>query len=122
MELKGKKVLVVDWASPAWLRALVLRQHALRLRSPICAPPQPSPGDSRAPRTRHHGRVRRTWAADLPSPGPDRRQPRRPTRYARTGAVKTFGLPVIGELELAASIQGQILAITGSNGKTTTMR
>ena len=35
--------------------------------------------------------------------------------------VQSFGLPVIGELELAARyLRGQILAITGSNGKTTT--
>jgi UDP-N-acetylmuramoylalanine--D-glutamate ligase len=35
--------------------------------------------------------------------------------------VQNFGLPVIGELELAARyLRGQILAITGSNGKTTT--
>ena len=35
--------------------------------------------------------------------------------------VRSFGLPVIGELELAARfLKGKILAITGSNGKTTT--
>src|SRR5487761_2756997 len=35
--------------------------------------------------------------------------------------VKGFGLPIIGELELAARfLQGNIVAITGSNGKTTT--
>jgi UDP-N-acetylmuramoylalanine--D-glutamate ligase len=35
--------------------------------------------------------------------------------------VKAFGLPVIGELELAARfLKGRTLAITGSNGKTTT--
>jgi UDP-N-acetylmuramoylalanine--D-glutamate ligase len=35
--------------------------------------------------------------------------------------VVGFGLPVIGELELASRyLQGQIVAITGSNGKTTT--
>src|ERR1700758_1024348 len=35
--------------------------------------------------------------------------------------VRSFGLPVIGELELAARfLQGNVLAITGSNGKTTT--
>jgi UDP-N-acetylmuramoylalanine--D-glutamate ligase len=35
--------------------------------------------------------------------------------------VRKFGLPVIGELELAARfLKGKILAITGSNGKTTT--
>ncbi|MDR3703965.1 MAG: UDP-N-acetylmuramoyl-L-alanine--D-glutamate ligase, partial [Candidatus Sulfopaludibacter sp.] len=35
--------------------------------------------------------------------------------------VKSFGLPVIGELELAARfLKGKTVAITGSNGKTTT--
>ena len=35
--------------------------------------------------------------------------------------ARSFGLPVIGELELAARfLKGKILAITGSNGKTTT--
>ena len=35
--------------------------------------------------------------------------------------VRSLGVPVIGELELAARfLQGQIVAITGSNGKTTT--
>lgn len=35
--------------------------------------------------------------------------------------VRSFGLPVIGELELASRfLQGNVLAITGSNGKTTT--
>jgi len=35
--------------------------------------------------------------------------------------VRSFGLPVIGEMELASRfLQGKVLAITGSNGKTTT--
>jgi UDP-N-acetylmuramoylalanine--D-glutamate ligase len=35
--------------------------------------------------------------------------------------ARAFGLPIIGELELASRfLQGQIVAITGSNGKTTT--
>src|SRR6202047_4456349 len=35
--------------------------------------------------------------------------------------VIAFGLPVIGELELASRfLQGKVVAITGSNGKTTT--
>ena len=35
--------------------------------------------------------------------------------------VKKFGTPIIGELELAAQfLKGKILAVTGSNGKTTT--
>src|ERR1035437_9593470 len=35
--------------------------------------------------------------------------------------VRAFGLPIIGELELACRyLQGRVVAITGSNGKTTT--
>ncbi|MHB1702321.1 MAG: UDP-N-acetylmuramoyl-L-alanine--D-glutamate ligase [Acidobacteriaceae bacterium] len=35
--------------------------------------------------------------------------------------ARSFGLPIIGELELAAQhLHGSILAVTGSNGKTTT--
>jgi UDP-N-acetylmuramoylalanine--D-glutamate ligase len=35
--------------------------------------------------------------------------------------TKAFGMPIIGEVELASRfLQGQIVAITGSNGKTTT--
>jgi UDP-N-acetylmuramoylalanine--D-glutamate ligase len=35
--------------------------------------------------------------------------------------VRAFGVPIIGELELASRfLQGQVVAITGSNGKTTT--
>jgi UDP-N-acetylmuramoylalanine--D-glutamate ligase len=35
--------------------------------------------------------------------------------------TKAFGMPVIGEVELASRfLQGQVVAITGSNGKTTT--
>src|ERR1700733_12367216 len=35
--------------------------------------------------------------------------------------TKAFGMPVIGELELASRfLQGQVVAITGANGKTTT--
>jgi UDP-N-acetylmuramoylalanine--D-glutamate ligase len=35
--------------------------------------------------------------------------------------VRAFGLPIIGELELASRfLQGKVVAITGSNGKTTT--
>jgi UDP-N-acetylmuramoylalanine--D-glutamate ligase len=44
-----------------------------------------------------------------------------PLETPELAQVKSFGLPVIGELELAARfLQGKSLAITGSNGKTTT--
>lgn len=38
------------------------------------------------------------------------------------GAAKEKGLPLVGELELAYSLlQGQVLAVSGTNGKTTTV-
>jgi UDP-N-acetylmuramoylalanine--D-glutamate ligase len=44
-----------------------------------------------------------------------------PLNTPELAQVRSFGLPVIGELELAARfLKGKILAITGSNGKTTT--
>jgi len=44
-----------------------------------------------------------------------------PLNTPELAQVRSFGLPVIGELELAARfIKGRTLAITGSNGKTTT--
>ena len=44
-----------------------------------------------------------------------------PLNTPELAQVRSFGLPVIGELELAARfLKGRILAITGSNGKTTT--
>src|SRR5208337_5610481 len=44
-----------------------------------------------------------------------------PLNTPELAQVKSFGLPVIGELELAARfLKGKMLAITGSNGKTTT--
>ncbi len=44
-----------------------------------------------------------------------------PVDTAELNQVRTLGVPVIGELELASRfLQGQVVAITGSNGKTTT--
>jgi UDP-N-acetylmuramoylalanine--D-glutamate ligase len=44
-----------------------------------------------------------------------------PSNTAELSTVRALGIPIIGELELGAEfLQGQIVAITGSNGKTTT--
>jgi UDP-N-acetylmuramoylalanine--D-glutamate ligase len=44
-----------------------------------------------------------------------------PSNTPELATVRTFGIPIIGELELGSEfLQGQIVAITGSNGKTTT--
>lgn len=44
-----------------------------------------------------------------------------PTETPEVARVRALGMPVLGELELASRfLQGQMIAITGSNGKTTT--
>jgi len=44
-----------------------------------------------------------------------------PSNTPELSTVRAVGIPIIGELELGAEfLQGQIVAITGSNGKTTT--
>jgi len=44
-----------------------------------------------------------------------------PTDTPEVQQTKAFGMPIIGEVELASRfLQGKIVAITGSNGKTTT--
>src|SRR5207244_1550758 len=65
--------------------------------------------------TGHHGeRTFRDQDLIVVSPGVPSDQPQ--LQHART-----LGIPVIGEVELAFRfLQGKVLAITGSNGKTTT--
>lgn len=44
-----------------------------------------------------------------------------PLQTPEVARVRALGMPVIGELELASRfLEGQVIAITGSNGKTTT--
>jgi UDP-N-acetylmuramoylalanine--D-glutamate ligase len=44
-----------------------------------------------------------------------------PANTPELATVRALGMPIVGELELGASfLQGEIVAITGSNGKTTT--
>ena len=44
-----------------------------------------------------------------------------PSNTPELTTVRAMGIPIIGEMELGAEfLQGQIIAITGSNGKTTT--
>ena len=121
MELKGKKVLVVGLGKSGLAAALFLRRG----------------------RAGHRFRraQRRALAKDIPALIEEgimveagghglltfRRQdlivvsPGVPLDTPELVQVKNFGLPVIGELELAARfLKGKMLAVTGSNGKTTT--
>jgi UDP-N-acetylmuramoylalanine--D-glutamate ligase len=122
MELKGKKVLVVGLGKSGLAAALFLRRRGAQV-------------------TVSDVRSAEALAKDIPSLLEEginveagghgfltfRRQdlivvsPGVPLDTPELAQVRSFGLPIIGELELAARfLKGKTLAITGSNGKTTT--
>jgi len=122
MELKGKKVLVVGLGKSGLSAALFLRQRGAQvtvsdMRSAAALAKE-------IPHLLEHGIMVESGGHGLLT---FRRQdlivvsPGVPMDTPELVQVKAFGLPVIGELELAAQyLKGNILAITGSNGKTTT--
>ena len=122
MELKGKKILVVGLGKSGLAAALFLRRKGAQV-------------------TVSDARSAEVLAKDIPALLEEgimveagghglltfRRQdlivvsPGVPLDTPELAQVRNFGLPIIGELELAARfLKGKILAITGSNGKTTT--
>ena len=123
MELKGKKVLVVGLGKSGLAAALFLRRRGAQVTvSDLRSAEALAKEIPALLEAGNRGGSRRSWAADLSPPGPDRRQSRA-CRWIRRSWCRcsNFGLPVIGELELAARfLKGKTLAITGSNGKTTT--
>jgi UDP-N-acetylmuramoylalanine--D-glutamate ligase len=122
MELKGKKVLVVGLGKSGLAAALFLRQRGAQvtvsdMRSAAALAKE-------IPALLEHGIMVESGGHGLLT---FRRQdlivvsPGVPLDTPELVQVKAFGLTVIGELELAVQyLKGKILAITGSNGKTTT--
>jgi UDP-N-acetylmuramoylalanine--D-glutamate ligase len=122
MELKGKKVLVVGLGKSGLAAALFLRHRGAQVTVSDVRSAEALAKDIPAlleegimVETGGHGLLTfRRQDLIVVSPGV-------PLNTPELAQVKSFGLPVIGELELAARfIKGRILAITGSNGKTTT--
>jgi UDP-N-acetylmuramoylalanine--D-glutamate ligase len=122
MDLKGKKVLVVGLGKSGLAAAHFLRRRGAQvtvsdIRSAE-ALAKDIPGLIEAGinvEAGGHGLLTfRRQDLIVVSPGV-------PLDTPELAQVRSFGLPIIGELELAARfIKGKILAITGSNGKTTT--
>jgi len=122
MELKGKKVLVVGLGKSGLAAALFLRKRGAQvtvsdMRSAAALAKE-------IPALLEHGIMVESGGHGLLT---FRRQdlivvsPGVPLDTPELVQVKSFGLPIIGELELAAQhLKGNVLAITGSNGKTTT--
>jgi UDP-N-acetylmuramoylalanine--D-glutamate ligase len=122
MELKGKKVLVVGLGKSGLAAALFLRRRGAYVTVSDVRSAEALAKDIPAlldegimVETGGHGLLTfRRQDLIVVSPGV-------PLDTPELAQVRSFGLPVIGELELAARfLKGKIVAITGSNGKTTT--
>jgi UDP-N-acetylmuramoylalanine--D-glutamate ligase len=122
MELKGKKVLVVGLGKSGLAAALFLRRKGAQVTVSDVRSAEALAKDIPAlleegimVEAGGHGLLTfRRQDLIVVSPGV-------PLDTPELVQVKSFGLPVIGELELAYRfLKGKILAITGSNGKTTT--
>jgi UDP-N-acetylmuramoylalanine--D-glutamate ligase len=121
LELKGKKVLVVGLGKSGLAAALFMRRRGAQVTvSDVRSADQlakeiPSLIEAGIMvETGGHGLLTfRRQDLIVVSPGV-------PLDTPELAQVRSFGLPVIGELELAGRfIKGKILAVTGSNGKTT---
>ncbi len=122
MELKGKKVLVVGLGKSGLAAALFLRRKGAQVTVSDVRSAEALANEIPAlleegimVEAGGHGLLTfRRQDLIVVSPGV-------PLDTPELAQARSFGLPVIGELELAARfLKGKILAITGSNGKTTT--
>ena len=122
MELKGKKVLVVGLGKSGLAAALFLRRKGAQVTVSDVRSAEALANDIPAlleegimVEAGGHGLLTfRRQDLIVVSPGV-------PLDTPELVQVRNFGLPVIGELELAARfLKGKVVAITGSNGKTTT--
>ena len=122
MELKGKKILVVGLGKSGLAAALFLRRRGaqvtvsdVRSAEALAKEIPALLEEGIAVEAGGHGLLTfRRQDLIVVSPGV-------PLNTPEIVQVKSFGLPVIGEVELAARyLKGKVLAITGSNGKTTT--
>ncbi len=122
LELKDKKVLVVGLGKSGLAAALFLRRRGARVTVSDVRSAEALAKEIPAlieegimVETGGHGLLTfRRQDLIVVSPGV-------PLDTPELAQVKSFGLPVIGELELAARfLKGKMLAVTGSNGKTTT--
>jgi UDP-N-acetylmuramoylalanine--D-glutamate ligase len=122
MELKGKKILVVGLGKSGLAAALFLRRRGAQVTVSDIRSAEALANDIPSlleeginVEAGGHGLLTfRRQDLIVVSPGV-------PLDTPELAQVRSFGLPVIGELELAARfLKGKTLAITGSNGKTTT--
>jgi UDP-N-acetylmuramoylalanine--D-glutamate ligase len=122
MDVKGKRVLVVGLGKSGVASAFFLEKHGARVTVSDTKTEEELPRD--IPQLLDHGisvetgqhgeRTFRDQDLIVISPGV-------PFDVPQLVQARALGIPVIGEVELAARyLKGRIVAITGSNGKTTT--
>ena len=121
-DVKGKRVLVVGLGKSGVASAQFLQQRGARVTASDAKAEDDLRADIRtlldlgvAVETGGHGeRTFRQQDLIVVSPGV-------PTNVPQLAQARAMGIPVIGEIELASRfLKGHIVAITGSNGKTTT--
>ncbi|MBZ5511648.1 MAG: UDP-N-acetylmuramoyl-L-alanine--D-glutamate ligase [Acidobacteriia bacterium] len=121
-DVKGKRVLVVGLGKSGVASAQFLQQRGARVTASDAKAEDDLRADIRtlldlgvAVETGGHGeRTFRQQDLIVVSPGV-------PTDVPQLAQARAMGIPVIGEIELASRfLKGHIVAITGSNGKTTT--
>ena len=122
MDLKNKRVLVVGLGRSGVAAAFFLQNHGARVTVSDSKPEAQLQGEIPAlldrgisvETGRHGERTFRDQDLIVVSPGVPSDQP-------QLAQARLLGIPVIGEVELAFRfLQGRVIAITGSNGKTTT--
>ena len=122
MDVKGKRVLVVGLGKSGVASALFLEKRGARVAVSDARAEEQLPQEipllldhGISVETGQHGeRTFRDQDLIVISPGV-------PFDVPQLVQARAFGIPVIGEVELAARfLKGNIVAITGSNGKTTT--
>src|SRR5579872_2394513 len=122
MELKNQRVLVVGLGRSGVAAACFLQAHGARVTVSDSKPEAQLQNEIPAlldrgisvETGRHGERTFRDQDWIVVSPGVPSDQP-------QLEQARNLGIPVIGEMELASRfLQGRVLAITGSNGKTTT--
>ena len=122
LNVKGKRVLVVGLGKSGVASAQFLQQRGARVTASDAKAEDDLRADIRTlldlgvtVETGGHGeRTFRQQDLIVVSPGV-------PTNVPQLAQARAMGIPVIGEIELASRfLKGHIVAITGSNGKTTT--
>ena len=122
LDVKGKRVLVVGLGKSGVASAQFLHERGARVTASDAKAEDDLRADIRTlldlgitVETGGHGeRTFRQQDLIVVSPGV-------PTNVPQLAQARAMGIPVIGEIELASRfLRGHIVAITGSNGKTTT--